>query len=142
MTAFGQTLSAFFSTEVGALVYLTLVAAFANFAAGVWTSWKDGTFELGSVAAFARKDIGGRVFPAFFLLLMGFLVGLVPAPKGLAAFAPGVFTLAGSGVCLVYIAEVFGRLLEKFRPEPPAVLTPEEEAAGVQILSATRTPQD
>lgn len=135
-------LTAFFNTPTGALVYFTLLAAFANFAFGVWAAVKDGTFQLSAVAAFARKDILGRVTPIFGLLGLAYLVGLVPTPDGLAAFAPAAFTLAGTGLAIVYIAEVFGRLLEKVRPEPPIELTPEEKAAGVQVLSATRTPQD
>jgi hypothetical protein len=135
-------LTDFFQSEVGSLVYLTLLAAFANFGFGVWASLRDGTFELKSVAAFLRKDIVGRVTPIFGTLILGYAVGLTPNPPGLAAYAPAVFTLAGTGLAVVYIAEVFGRILEKLRPEKTPELTPEEKAAGVQVLSATRTPQD
>jgi hypothetical protein len=135
-------LTAFFQTEVGSLVYLTLLAAFANFAFGVWAAVRDGTFQLSAVAAFIRKDILGRVTPIFGLLGLGFAVGLTPNPPGLAAYAPAVFTLAGTAVAVIYIAEVFGRILDKLRPEKLPELTPEEKAAGVQVLSATRTPQD
>jgi hypothetical protein len=135
-------LTAFFQTEVGSLVYLTLLAAFANFAFGLWAALRDGTFQLSAVAAFIRKDILGRVTPIFGLLSLGFLVGLTPNPPGLAAYAPVVFTLAGSAIAVIYIAEIFGRILEKLRPEPPIVLTAEEKAAGVQVLSANTVPQD
>lgn len=135
-------MTAFFQTEVGALVYLTLLAAFANFAFGVWAALRDGTFELASVGAFIRKDILGRVAPIFGTLALGWAVGLVPNPPGLASVAPALFTLAGTGLAVVYIAEIFGRILAKLRPEPPIVLTPEEIAAGVQVISANRTPQD
>lgn len=132
----------FFQSEVGSLVYLTLLAAFANFAFGVWAALRDGTFELGAIGAFIRKDILGRVTPAFGLLGLGFLVGLTPNPPGLAAFAPVVFTGAGSAVAVIYIAEIFGRILEKLRPEPPIVLTAAEKKAGVATLSTKSAPTD
>lgn len=135
-------LTAFFNTELGALVYLVLLAAFADLVVGVWAAVRDHTFELSAVAAFLRKHILGRVAPIFGLLAMGYLAGLVPTPEGLGQFAPAVFTLAGHAAALLYIAETFGSILESLRKEPPIALTPEEVAAGVHLLTVKNVPQD
>lgn len=105
----------FFASPVGALVYLTLLAAAADFVVGVWAAFTSGTFALDEVAAFLRVHIVGRVLPIFGLLLLGYLVGLVPTPEGLAAFAPTLFTAAGTAAALIYIAETFGSILASLK---------------------------
>lgn len=135
-------ISQFFSTEVGALVYLVLLAAFADFIVGVWTALRDGTFQISAVGAFLRKHIVGRVMPVFGLLGLGYLAGLVPTPAGLGQFAPAVFTLAGTAAALIYVAETFGAILEDLRRPTPAPLTPTEAAVEAKAATVNEVPQD
>jgi len=81
----------FLASPAGLAVKGALVAAFLDFAFGVFGSLRDGTFALDSVAAFVRKHLLGRVFPVSVLAVMGYLTGdmvmITAAAAALTAYA-------------------------------------------------------
>lgn len=87
-------LQAFLDSQAGLALKGALVAAFADFATGVFAALRDGTFQLDALAAFVRKHLLGRVFPLGTLLAVGYSVGgdsstllLAFATAGLVAYA-------------------------------------------------------
>lgn len=84
---------AFIGSEAGLALKGALIAAFLDFATGVYAAAKDGTFTLDAVAAFLRKHILGRVAPLGTMLLVGYFGGasgqifLPFAIAGLIAYA-------------------------------------------------------
>ena len=87
-------LQAFLDSQAGLALKGALVAAFADFATGVFAALRDGTFQLDAIAAFLRKHLLGRVFPLGTLLLVGYSVTgdsssilLGAAIAGLTAYA-------------------------------------------------------
>lgn len=68
-------LTDFLNSPAGVALTGALVAAFLDFAFGVFAALRDGTFALDSVAAFVRKHLLGRVFPIGLMLVVGYLSG-------------------------------------------------------------------
>lgn len=87
---------AFFNDPAGLAFKAMLVAAFVDFAFGVFAAAKDGSFSFDALAAFVRKHILGRVFPIGTLLALGFFTGdaMMSAAGGVAAAAYTAETLA------------------------------------------------
>jgi hypothetical protein len=75
----------FLNSPAGYALQAALVAAFLDFAFGVFAALRDGTFALDSVAAFVRKHLLGRVFPIGTLALMGYLTADVRMNAAAAA---------------------------------------------------------
>lgn len=79
------------NSPAGLAIKGALVAAFLDFAFGIFASARDGTFALDAVAAFVRKHLLGRVFPASLLALVGYYSGdaamIAAAGVALAAYA-------------------------------------------------------
>lgn len=89
-------LSGLLASPAGLAIKGALVAAFLDFAFGVFAALRDGTFSLDAVAAFVRKHLLGRVFPVSILALVGHYTGdmvmVTAAAAALTAYA--VETLA------------------------------------------------
>lgn len=81
----------FLASPAGLAVKGALVAAFLDFAFGVFAALRDGTFALDAVAAFVRKHLLGRVFPVSVLAIAGYLTGdmvmITAAAAALTAYA-------------------------------------------------------
>lgn len=79
------------ASPAGLAIKGALIAAFLDFAFGVFAAVKDGTFALDALAAFVRKHLLGRVFPVSVLALVGYytqdslMIGAAAA--SLAAYA-------------------------------------------------------
>lgn len=65
----------FLESAAGLALKGALVAAFLDFAFGVFAALRDGSFALDAVAAFVRKHLLGRVFPVGTLAIMGYISG-------------------------------------------------------------------
>jgi len=79
-------LTEFLQSTQGYALQAALVAAFLDFAFGVFAALRDGTFALDAVAAFVRKHLLGRVFPIGLLAGMSYLTGdAVMAAAAIAA---------------------------------------------------------
>jgi hypothetical protein len=106
---------AFLASPAGLALKAMLLAAFLDFAFGVFAAGKDGTFQLDAVAAFVRKHLLGRVFP------IGLLLG--------AAYLSGdpAMGLAAAGAAAAYTAETFGSIYGSIKP--PAESQAEVKAA-------------
>ena len=79
-------LTEFLQSTQGYALQAALVAAFLDFAFGVFAALRDGTFALDAVAAFVRKHLLGRVFPIGLLAGMSYLTGdTVMAAAAIAA---------------------------------------------------------
>ena len=79
-------LTEFLQSTQGYALQAALVAAFLDFAFGVFAALRDGTFALDAVAAFVRKHLLGRVFPIGLLAVMSYVTGdTVMAAAGIAA---------------------------------------------------------
>lgn len=83
--------SDFMASTAGLAVKGALIAAFLDFAFGVFAAFKDGTFALDALAAFVRKHLLGRVFPVSLLAGIGYLSGdqvmIAAAAASLTAYA-------------------------------------------------------
>ena len=109
-------LSAFLNDPLGLAVKGALVAAFLDFAFGVFAAFKDGTFALDALASFVRKHLLGRVFPVSLLAITAY----VTADATMAAAA--IAALAAYTV--ETLASIYGSI------KPPAMsVTAESKAA-------------
>ena len=97
----------FLTSTAGLAVKGALVAAFLDFAFGVFAAAKDGTFSLDALAAFLRKHLVGRVLPVSVLAYVGYSTG---DPTMIAA---AVASLAA------YSAETLASIYGSIRPANP-----------------------
>lgn len=97
-------LSDFIGSTAGLAVKGALIAAFLDFAFGIFAAVKDGTFAIDAVAAFVRKHLAGRVFPLSLLALMAYLSG------------DPFMTAAAAGGLTAYAAETLGSIYGSIRP--------------------------
>ena len=91
-------IQAFLDSTAGLAVKGALVAAFLDFAFGLFAAFRDGTFALDSVAAFVRKHLLGRVLPVALLAITGYLTG------------DAVMIAAGAAALTAYAAETIGSI--------------------------------
>lgn len=105
-------LQAFLDSTAGLAVKGALVAAFLDFAFGVFSALRDGTFALDSVAAFVRKHLLGRVLPVSVLAVTGYLTGDV------------VMIAAGAGALTAYAAETLASIYGSLTEKPEAARVP------------------
>lgn len=84
-------IQALIDSPAGLAIKGALVAAFLDFAFGVFAAVRDGTFALDAVAAFVRKHLLGRVFPASLLAIVAYYTNdaamIGAAAAALAAYA-------------------------------------------------------
>jgi hypothetical protein len=84
-------LAGLLDSPAGLAIKGALVAAFLDFAFGVFAAVRDGVFSLDAVAAFVRKHLLGRVFPVSLLALVGHytadMVMVAAAAAALTAYA-------------------------------------------------------
>jgi hypothetical protein len=112
-------LDAFLNDPTGLAVKAALVAAFLDFAFGVFAAARDGTFALDSLASFVRKHLLGRVFPVGLLAVTGYVTGDA-AMKGAAAVALAAYT-----------AETIGSIYGSLKPPAQSVTEAHKAAAAV-----------
>lgn len=132
-------LQAFLHSPAGAALLTMVGVAFADFATGVFAALRDGTFALDALAAFLRKHIWGRVAPIGFLLTVGYFGG-----EGVGQ----LFLAAAIAAATAYAAETAASVLGNLNPPKEsdvkaaaqADLTPDEIAAGVQVLTPPVNP--
>ena len=98
----------FLASPAGLAVKGALVAAFLDFAFGVFAALRDGTFALDAVAAFVRKHLLGRVFPVSVLAIAGYLTGDL-AMNAAAAAALTAYAVETMG-------SIYGSLASKDSP--------------------------
>jgi len=84
-------LAEFLASPAGLALKGALVAAFLDFAVGVFFAARNGTLAFDAIAAFLRKHVLGRVLPLALLLVTGYVTGDVTlnsfAAAGLVAYA-------------------------------------------------------
>lgn len=98
----------FLASTAGLAVKGALVAAFLDFAFGVFAAARDGTFAVDAIAAFVRKHLLGRVFPASVLAIMAYHTG----DPFMIASAAGALT--------AYAAETLGSIYGSLNPPAPS----------------------
>lgn len=106
----------FLASTAGLAVKGALVAAFLDFAFGVFAAVRDGTFAVDAVAAFLRKHLVGRVFPVSVLAAVGYFT------------ADQMMIAAAAASLTAYAAETLGSIYGSLNP-PPASETVEETVA-------------
>jgi hypothetical protein len=124
-----EAFTAFLAAPAGLALKAMLLWAFLDFATGTFAAAKDGTFALDAIGAFIRKHILGRVGPIAVLLA--------------AAHFTGDLALAGGAIAAAtaYTLETMGSVKGNFFPPKDSdVLTAEEEAAGVSVISTPVNP--
>lgn len=94
----------FLQSTAGLAVKGALVAAFLDFAFGVFAAIRDGTFAIDALAAFLRKHLVGRVLPCTALAVAAYYTG---DPLMIATAAGGLTT---------YAAETLGSIYGSVRP--------------------------
>ena len=100
-------IQALLDSPAGIAIYGALTAAFLDFAFGVFSSVRDGTFSVDALAAFLRKHLLGRVLPASTLAVVGYYSGQ-PA------------MIAAAGVALTaYAAETLASIYQSLKPSGP-----------------------
>lgn len=114
-----HSLSGFLSDPTGLAVKGALIAAFLDFAFGVFAAFKDGTFALDSLAAFVRKHLLGRVFPVSLLAVMAYLTD-----DATMAAAAGIALAAYAGETM---ASIYGSI----KPPAPSVVAEAKPAETI-----------
>lgn len=110
----------FLNSTAGLAIKGALIAAFLDFAFGVFAAVRDGTFAIDSVAAFVRKHLLGRVLPISLLALTGYLSG------------DGVMVAAGAAALTAYAAETLGSIYGSIKPPAASV---EAEANPAELVN-------
>ena len=93
----------FVNSTGGLAVKGALIAAFLDFAFGVFAAFRDGTFAVDALAAFVRKHLLGRVFPVSLLAIVAFYSG------------DALMTATAAGALTVYAAETIGSIYDSIR---------------------------
>lgn len=97
-------ISTFLADPIGKAVYAAVVAAFVDFAFGVFAAARDGTFAIDALAAFVRKHLLGRVFPVSLLALVAYSTG------------DAVMAAAAIGSLSAYAIETLGSIYGSIKP--------------------------
>jgi hypothetical protein len=120
-----EVMEAFLQSTAGLAVKGALVAAFLDFAFGVFAALRDGTFAIDAVAAFLRKHLIGRVLPVSLLAGAGYLTG------------DQVMIAAAAASLTAYAAETLGSIYGSIRPPAASEVQETEVATEVNPI-----PQD
>ena len=107
------------ASPAGLAIKGALIAAFLDFAFGVFAAVKDGTFALDAVAAFVRKHLLGRVLPVSLLAIVGYYSD------------DGVMIAAAAASLAAYTAETFASIYGSIRP--PAASEAEEDTIQAEV---------
>jgi len=91
-------LEEFIASPGGIAVKAALIAAFLDFAFGVFFAVRDGSFALDALAAWLRKHLVGRVFPISLLAFAGYYSG------------DGMMIGAAGAALAAYVAETTGSI--------------------------------
>ena len=94
----------FLESTAGLAVKGALVAAFLDFAFGVFAALRDGTFAIDALAAFVRKHLMGRVAPLSALAVAAYFT------------ADPFMTASAAGGLTAYAAETLGSIYGSVRP--------------------------
>ena len=112
-------LQALINSPAGLAIKGALIAAFLDFAFGVFAASRDGTFALDALAAFVRKHLLGRVFPLSVLALVGYYSG-------------DAAMIGAAGIALTaYAAETMASIYGSIRP--PAQSEIKEVDTAVEV---------
>lgn len=106
------------SSPAGLAIKGALIAAFLDFAFGVFAAVKDGTFAIDAVAAFVRKHLLGRVLPVSILALVGYIS------------QDSLMIGAAAAALAAYTAETLGSIYGSIRP-PAATQEAEEDPSAL-----------
>lgn len=109
----------FLNSTAGLAVKGALVAAFLDFAFGVFAALRDGTFALDAIAAFVRKHLLGRVFPVSVLAIAGYLT------------ADTVMIAAGAAALTAYAAETLASIYGSINPPKASEVVTDTAAESV-----------
>jgi hypothetical protein len=121
----GFSLTAFLNDPAGLAVKGALIAAFLDFAFGVFAAFRDGTFALDSLAAFVRKHLLGRVLPVSLLAITAYVTG------------DAAMAAAAIGALGAYTVETLASIYGSVRPPAPSVVAESKPAETVNPV-----PQD
>ena len=114
----------FLASTAGLAVKGALVAAFLDFAFGVFAAVRDGTFAVDALAAFLRKHLVGRVLPLTVLAVVSWQT------------ADGVMTAFAAAGLTAYAAETMGSIYGSLRPPAPSEVkegTPAEAVNPIPV---------
>lgn len=100
-------LTDFLNSTAGLAIKGALIAAFLDFAFGVFGSLRDGSFQLDAVAAFVRKHLLGRVFPISILAVAGYLSD------------DAIMTAAAAAALTAYAAETLASIYSSVKTTTP-----------------------
>jgi hypothetical protein len=114
-------LTDFLNSTAGLATKGMLVAAFLDFAFGVFAAGRDGSFSLDALAAFVKKHLLGRVLPIGTLLFVGYLSN------------DTAMSAAGGVAAAAYTLETLGSIYGSIKP-------PAESAAKVEAAEAAGNP--
>lgn len=109
----------FLESTSGLAVKAVVVAAFLDFAFGVFAAFRDGTFAIDALAAFVRKHLLGRVLPVSLLAITGYATG------------DQLMIGAGAAALTAYAAETLGSIYGSIRP--PAASEDKQVDAAVAV---------
>jgi hypothetical protein len=115
----GFSLTAFLNDPAGLAVKGALIAAFLDFAFGVFAAFRDGTFALDSLAAFVRKHLLGRVLPVSLLAITAYVTG------------DAAMAAAAIGALGAYTVETLASIYGSVRPPAPSVVAESKPAETV-----------
>lgn len=113
-------LSAFLNDPAGIALKGIIVAAFLDFAFGVYAAARDGTFAIDVLAAFVRKHLLGRVFPIGTLLVTAYITH------------DTFMTTAAAASGAAYVAETLGSVYGSVRPPAPSA---EAETSPAELVN-------
>lgn len=101
----------FLNDPIGLAVQGAVVAAFLDFAFGVFAALRDGSFQWDALAAFVRKHLLGRVLPSATLALTAYFTG------------NALMAAAAVGALTAYALETLASIYGSIKPAPPAGTT-------------------
>jgi len=118
----GFSLNAFLNDPAGLAVKGALIAAFLDFAFGVFAAFRDGTFALDSLAAFVRKHLLGRVLPVSLLAIVAYVTG------------DAAMAAAAIGALGAYTIETLASIYGSIKPPAPSVTAEKKPAETVNPI--------
>jgi len=122
----GAAITEFFGTPAGAAIVALFALASLDLILGILAAFRDDVFTAGSLAAWIRKHIAGRVLPITAVLLIAHMTGGLSFEGG-EVISPGtVLTTIGLGMAATYVLETIASIRDSLQAQPGSRSVPRD----------------